>query len=95
MWKNTNTREVMPTPRDIPIAVVVLIYYMNETKRGWASHEDPDQTLCISSVWSVSSLCARRKLDTLVTHWAHSENSDQTGLMPRLIFVLTLNNVIM
>ena len=38
-------------------------------------------------VWSESSLSAWRKLGSLATHWAHSEDSDQTGLMPRLIWV--------
>ena len=40
-------------------------------------------------VWSESSLSAWRNLCSLVTHWVHSENSDQTGWMPRLISVLT------
>ena len=34
-----------------------------------------------------SSLSAWRKLGSLATHWAHSEDSDQTGRMPRLIWV--------
>ena len=34
-----------------------------------------------------SSLSAWRKLRSLATHWAHSEDSDQTGRMPRLIWV--------
>ena len=37
-----------------------------------------------------SSLSAWRKLGSLATHWAHSEDSDQTGQMPRLIWVFTL-----
>ena len=40
-------------------------------------------------VWSESSLSAWRKLESLATHWAHSEGSDQTGRMPRLIWVFT------
>ena len=39
-------------------------------------------------VWSDSSLSAYRNLGTLATHWVHSEDSDQTGRMPRLIWVL-------
>ena len=39
----------------------------------------------IRPVWSESSLSAWRKLGSLPTHWAHSEDSDQTGRMPRLI----------
>ena len=36
---------------------------------------------------SESSLSAWRKLGSLATHWVHSEDSDQTGRMPRLIGV--------
>ena len=39
------------------------------------------------AVWSDSSLSAWRKLGPLATHEAHSEDSDQTGRMPRLIWV--------
>ena len=41
----------------------------------------------IRPVWSESSLSAWRKLGSLATHWAHSEDSDQTGRMPRPIWV--------
>ena len=34
-----------------------------------------------------SSLSAYRSIRFLATHWAHSEDSDQTGRMPRLIWV--------
>ena len=46
-------------------------------------------SLGIRPVWSESSLSAWRKLGSLATHWAHSEDSDQTGRMPRLIWVFT------
>ena len=36
---------------------------------------------------SKSSLSAWRKLGSLATHWAHREDSDQIGRMPRLIWV--------
>ena len=36
-------------------------------------------SLGIRPVWSESSLSAWRKLWSLATHWAHSEDSDQTG----------------
>ena len=45
-------------------------------------------SLGIRPVWSESSLSARRKIGSLATHWAHSEDSDQTGRMPRLIWVV-------
>ena len=38
-------------------------------------------------VWSKSSLSTWRKIGSLATHWAHSKDSDQTGRMPRLIWV--------
>ena len=41
----------------------------------------------IRPVWSESSLSAWRNLGSLATHRAHSEDSDQTGRMPRLIWV--------
>ena len=44
-------------------------------------------SLVIHPVWSEPSLSAWRKLGSLATHWAHSEDSDQTGRMPRLIWV--------
>ena len=46
--------------------------------------EDSDQP-GIRPVWSESSLSTWRKLGSLATHWAHSEDFDQTGRMPRLI----------
>ena len=46
-------------------------------------------SLGISPVWSESSLSTWRNLEPLATHWVHSEDSDQTGRMPRLIWVFT------
>ena len=44
-------------------------------------------SLGIRPVWSESLLSAWRKLGSLTTHWAHSEDFDQTVWMPRLIRV--------
>ena len=44
-------------------------------------------SLGIRPVWSESSLPAWGKLGSLATQWAPSEDSDQTGRMPRLIWV--------
>ena len=44
-------------------------------------------SLGIRPIWSESSLSAWRNLGPLATHWAHSEDSDQTGQRPRLIWV--------
>ena len=43
-------------------------------------------SLGICPVWSESSLCAWRNLGSLATHWVHSEDSDQTAQMCRLIW---------
>ena len=61
------------------------ILYFN-TRHIWATAWQNQQ---IRPVWSESSLSAWRKLGSLATHWAHSEDSDQTGRMPRLIWVFT------
>ena len=54
----------------------------------WAVHPAKTQiSLGVRRVWSESSLSAWRKLGSLATHEAHSEDSDQTGQMPRLIWV--------
>ena len=45
-------------------------------------------SLGIHPVWSESLLSAWRKLGLLVAHWVHSEDSDQTGRIPRLIWVI-------
>ena len=53
-------------------------------------HVRPAKTrisLGICPVWSESLLSTWRKLGSLATHWEHSEDSDQTGRMPRLIWV--------
>ena len=51
--------------------------------------------LGIRLVWSESSLPAWRKLGSLATHWVHSEDSDQTGQMPRLIWVFAVRTHIL
>ena len=45
-------------------------------------------SLGIRPVWLEASLSAWRNLGPLTTHWAHNEDSDQTGRMPRLIWVI-------
>ena len=52
-------------------------------------------SLGIRPVWSESSLSAWRKLGSLATHWAHSEDSDQIGRMPRLIQVFAGRTLIL
>ena len=45
-------------------------------------------SLGIRPVCSESSLSAWTNIESLATYWVHSEDSDQTGWMPRLIWVL-------
>ena len=52
-------------------------------------------SLGIRPVWSESSLSAWRNLRSLATHWAHSKDSDQTGRMPRLIWVFAGRTLIL
>ena len=47
-----------------------------------------------STQFDQSSMSAWKKLGALATHWAHSEDSDQTGRMPRLIWVFAGRTVI-
>ena len=51
--------------------------------------------LGIRPVWSESALSAWRKHGSLATHWAPSEDSDQTGRMPRLIWDFARRTVIL
>ena len=52
-------------------------------------------SLGIRPVWSESSLSSWKKLGSLATQWAHSEDSDQTGRMPTLIWVFAERTVIL
>ena len=52
-------------------------------------------SLGIRPIWSEISLPAWRNLRSLATHWAHSEDSDQTGRMPRLIWVFAGRTLIL
>ena len=68
---------------------------------SWPSH----QTSCLMTKptkWhpaktqsDQSSLSACRRLGSLATHWGHSKDSDQTGRMPRLIWVVAGRTVIL
>ena len=61
----------------------------------WLHPAKTQISLGISPVWSGSSLYAWRKFGSLATHWVHSENSDETGSMPRLIWVFAGCTVIL
>ena len=69
---------------------------MTKQQMTCAPREDSDQiTLGIRPVWWESSLYAWRKLESLATHWAANEDSDQTGQMLRLIWVFAGRKVIL
>ena len=73
-------------------------YLSRDMTKPTKRHVRPAKTqinLGICAVWSESSLGAWRKLGSLATHWAHSEDSDQTGRMPRLIWVFAGHTVIL
>ena len=64
----------------------------------------PTKWLCaqrrLISAWASaqsdqSSLSAWWKLGPLATHWTHSEDSDQTGRMPRMIWVFAGRTLIL
>ena len=52
-----------------------------------APSEDSDQPGHPPSLIKVFTVCMK-KLGSLATHWAHSEDSDKTGQMPRSILSL-------
>ena len=52
-------------------------------------------SLVIRLVWSESSLSTWRQLESLATHWAHSDDSDQTGRMPSLSWVFAGRTLIL
>ena len=94
---------------DTLILIIVYLYDLSViflTKTFYEPRDDKTSTvsvhpaktqisLGIRPVWSVSSLSAWRKLGSLATHWAHSEDSDQTGRMPRLIWVFAGRTLIL
>ena len=74
-------------------------------KHIWtASWQNQQNGICaqwrLRSAWASaksdqSSLCAWRKLGSSAMHWAHREDSDQTGRMPSLIWVFAGRTVIL
>ena len=67
----------------------------DKTKKMTVRPAKTQISLGIRPVWSESSLSAWRKHWSLATHWAHTEDSDQTGRMPRLIWVFAGRTVIL
>ena len=74
------------------------------SKRIEPPHDKTNKMTCAPSedrsVWASArsdqtSLSAWRKFGSFATHWAHSEDSDKTGWMPRLIWVFAGRTVIL
>ena len=59
----------------------------DKTNRMSVRPAKTQNSLGIRPVWSEYLLSAWRKFGSLATHWAHSEDSDHAGQMPRLIWV--------
>ena len=55
--------------------------------RGPANESPHNKTNNVAVCPAKTQISLGRKLGSLATHWAHSEDSDQTGRMPRLIWV--------
>ena len=99
-WKLRNRYSYVPSwiQTCCTVPIVMAIYRPNMHSNAWLSrpttkptkwHVRPAKTqisLGIRPVWSESSLSAWRKLGSFATYWAHSEDSDQTGRMPMLIW---------
>ena len=71
------------------------LFYKSQMSRHMTKptkwHVRPAKTqisLGIRPVWSEPSLSAWRNIGSLATHWAHSEDSDQTG---RIVILLVLS----
>ena len=51
--------------------------------------------LCVSLVWSQSSLTSWGKFGSIGSQWAHNEDFDQTERMPTLILVFARRTLIL
>ena len=78
---------IIPNKRTIHSVSHNLSHLMTKPTKWHVRPAKTQISLGIHPVWSESSMSACRKLGSPATHWAHSEDSDQTGRMPRLIWV--------
>ena len=96
---NNNTSETTSSGGAPLCAVLWQIWCMAGCSAGVKYSFEPryDKTnkVTVRPVWSEPSLSAWRKLGSLATNWAHSEDSDQTGRMPRLIWVFAGRTLIL
>ena len=81
------TNNMAVRPAETQISVGIRPVWSESSRRLRSAWAFAQSDLGIRPVWSESSLSAWRRLGSLDTHWAHSADSDQTGRMPRLIWV--------
>ena len=79
-WKPFDS--VCPLAIKINVLTYSLVYPIFEPP-----HDKTNKMTVRPAKTQISLLSAWRKLGSLAIHWAHSEDSDQTGRMPRLIWV--------
>ena len=84
LFFNYHQISTLSVPLDLHSSMQNKLSYIVTKPTKW--HVRPAKTQ-IRPVWSESSLSAWRKIGSLATHWSHSKDSDQTGWMPRLIWV--------
>ena len=89
MKKKKKKKEAEPKDRSLGLLLwLKQMSHLMTKPTKWPVHPAKTQiSLGICPVWSVTSLSAWMHIGSLATHWAHSEDSDQTGRMPRLIWV--------
>ena len=77
------------------------VYYMlneprhDKTNKMTVRPAKTQISLCIHPIWSESSLSAWRNHGSISIHWVHSEDSDLTGWIPRLIWVFAGRTLIL
>ena len=75
------------SPYSVSSFLSSLSFFMTKATKWHMRPAKTQISLGVHPVWSESSLSAWRNHGSLATHLVHSEDSDQTELMPRLIWV--------
>ena len=79
-WAHTRWNDLLNVYGNCRIGQPVQTHSYNKQVASWLSGR-----VCFRPVRSEFSPSAWRNIRSLVTHWAHSEESNQTGWMPRLV----------
>ena len=94
-WAERSDVSLETAPLHGTFVMFTIIWQSDKTNKMAVRPAKTQISLGIRPVWSESLLSAWRQLGSLATHWAHSEDSDQTGRMPRLIWVVAGCTVIL